>query len=447
MLDADDIWLPEKTRVQVQMLQERPSLGLVFSDMAIIDAEERVTAPSLIGQLGTLPRRAYARVFAQNVATQSSIMIRASLRELYAPIPAEIPYSDWWLTLRAAQVAEIDYSRAPLALYRQHGANLTGGVTGAGAVREHRKEIRFQLWCLRHLPLATLTPEEMVTVWAGVEEHGRRLLAAAGSYFATLTDIDADPARAELAQAEAERLGASGDLAGAAEQALRALGWDPYLAGGRERLLALARRAAAAGARPHPLAGARSFVVLADAEELLSCAELMDAYAEALSGSELITLAIDSTRLPAEVAERELRRAGEPLRADRAQRHRSARRDRALRRGAAPPHAERRARVLHGHGERARASGVHAGLAGRAAPIRPDGPAARAGGGPERARRLSAVTPRGSAARSTPRGAARSCGGGTPPTSRSARRAPIGGPWPGTRAARLARPRAGGRRG
>ena len=308
LLDADDIWLADKTRRQVELFTARPGLGLVFSDMTIVDENEFVVTPSLVGALGDLPVAAFARVLTANVATQSSILVRASLRELFAPIPAEIPYADWWLTLRAAQVAQIDYIREPLALYRQHGANLTGGVSGTASVREHRKEVAFQLWCLRHLSLDTVAANDVPMIWGGVEEHARRAMQAGGSFFAALTPVptaqECNEAAHSLELAREREL--AGDLDGEVRLRLRALAWDPFAVGARQELDHSAERARAAAARPHPVAGARGFVVVADAEALLTSDEMMFTYAHQLAGSELITLAIDATRLTPEVAEREL---------------------------------------------------------------------------------------------------------------------------------------------
>jgi hypothetical protein len=308
LLDADDVWLPYKVRRQVELLQARPALGMVFSDMVVVDGEEATVRPSLIGELGELPQRAFARILFQNVATQSSIMIRRSLRELFHPIPAGIPYADWWLTLRAAQVSEIDYVREPLALYREHGANLTGGVSGGAAgVREHRKEVAFQLWALRHLPLDSLTPDELQFVWSGVEEHARAVLSSAGSFFVAPADPDSEGAAiadARVAQADAAR--EFGDLEAEASLALAALAWDPFRVGARDRFMGAVDRATAALAVPHPLEGSRLFVTLADAEELIADDDMLRSYAEAMGGSELVTLAIDATRLEPDVAAQKL---------------------------------------------------------------------------------------------------------------------------------------------
>src|ERR1700759_3453766 len=57
LLDADDMWLPAKTRRQVAMLQANPEVGMVFSDMVVVDGDEQTVRPSLIWAQGELPKR------------------------------------------------------------------------------------------------------------------------------------------------------------------------------------------------------------------------------------------------------------------------------------------------------------------------------------------------------------------------------------------------------
>jgi glycosyltransferase involved in cell wall biosynthesis len=303
LLDADDMWLPAKTRRQVEMFQARPELGMVFSDMVVVDADEQTVRPSLIWAQGELPERAFARVLHENVATQSSIMIRASLREHVAPIPPGVPYADWWITLRAAQFSALDYSREPLALYRVHGSNLTGDVSGPAAVREAGKYVAFQLWALRNLPLSLLSPEEMIYVWNGIEAQAQRAVQAAGSYFVSPAErVPELIAQVDGLLESADVLAGRGDYEGEAEVLLRALAYDPYRVGSRERLQECVTAIQAAASLPDPLEGARALVVLADAEDLLAGDDLLLAYAAAMGGSEGVTLAIDATRMPVDLA-------------------------------------------------------------------------------------------------------------------------------------------------
>ncbi len=150
LLDADDVWRADKTRRQVEMFEADPTLGLVFSDMTVVDGDEAVLRPSKLIDYGPISENRLAALLFENFATTSSIMVRSSLREAYAPVPAHVPFADWWIALHVAQRAGLDYVREPLALYRMHGSNMTNGATGSWAVRENRRAIGLQLWALRN---------------------------------------------------------------------------------------------------------------------------------------------------------------------------------------------------------------------------------------------------------------------------------------------------------
>jgi hypothetical protein len=167
--------------------------------------------------------------------------------------------------------------------------------------------VAFQLWFLRNLPLERLWPEELVYVWRGVEDHARRLIHSAESFFATLAEVtDEHRGHVAPALAEADRLRELGDLANEARSVMRALAWDPYRYDVRKRLAETVARAQEAASAPDPLRGAREFVVLTDAEDLLAEPALLRRYAEAVADSPLVTLAIDASRLPPDTAEARL---------------------------------------------------------------------------------------------------------------------------------------------
>jgi hypothetical protein len=226
------------------------------------------------------------------------------LREAYAPVPVHVPFADWWIALHVAQRAGLDYVHEPLALYRMHGGNMTNGATGSWAVRENRRAVGLQLWALRNLPLDALNGEELLHAWNGVERHARIAVEAGGSFFVDLLDPGAeDGARADELLAEADAAAADGDSLAEARLVLKALAWDPFRVQSRRRLQDSAARATAEAALPDPLPGARPYRMLVDARELLDGDDMMQAYAEAMSGSDSVTLVIDASQLPAEVAQ------------------------------------------------------------------------------------------------------------------------------------------------
>src|ERR1044072_6790876 len=55
LLDADDVWLPDKLARQLELLEAEPRVGLVHGDMEVIDAAGSVTRPSKHDWYGELP--------------------------------------------------------------------------------------------------------------------------------------------------------------------------------------------------------------------------------------------------------------------------------------------------------------------------------------------------------------------------------------------------------
>jgi Glycosyl transferase family 2 len=307
LLDADDAWRADKTRRQVEMFQSDPDLGLVFSDMSVIDADEAVLRPSKLAEYGPIGANRLAALLFENFATTSSIMVRASLRDAFAPVPSHVHAADWWIAMQVALRAGLDCVPEPLALYRMHGSNMSVGGTKA-CVLENRRAIGLQLWALRHLPLETLSAEELLHAWSGVERHAQWAVHVGGSYF--FDPLDRQPGDGEQADAmlaEADQAAVEGDSLAESRFVLKALAWDPFRLETRLRLQESIPRAIADAQLPDPFPGARAYRMLVDARELLEGDDLMHAYIDAMGGSQVVTLVIDASRLPAGVAETELR--------------------------------------------------------------------------------------------------------------------------------------------
>jgi glycosyltransferase involved in cell wall biosynthesis len=79
LLDHDDLWLPAKLERQVAVLQQRPEVGMVVTDVAHID---RAGRPLPIPGCSYNPDESFARLFVQGyVPTPSAAMIRKSVFE------------------------------------------------------------------------------------------------------------------------------------------------------------------------------------------------------------------------------------------------------------------------------------------------------------------------------------------------------------------------------
>jgi hypothetical protein len=166
-----------------------------------------------------------------------------------------------------------------------------------------------QLWALRNLPLDTLTPDELLHAWSGVERHARIGVEVGGSFFFDQMDRNpGDADRADALLAEADAAASEGDSLAEARLALKALAWDPFGLDIRRRFQESVARAAADAELPDPFPGARPYRMLVDVRELLDDDDMMLAYAAAMSGSDGVTLVIDASELPTEVAQAGLQR-------------------------------------------------------------------------------------------------------------------------------------------
>jgi hypothetical protein len=303
LLDADDAWHPQHLRKSVEVLTARPEVGLVYGDMTVIDADGDVLQESwLEGDVTPEGRCAGAQLSGNNV-TASSIVMRASVLREVAPIPAGMPWADWWLAVRFAQVSELAYLAEPRTRYRFHGTNMSLGAEGDARRGELVKAARFQRHLLRDvLRPGDATPAELADAWTALERNGREALALAPTPFdrvVSVTRADREEAAAEAD--EAQRALDAGDPAAALWPFVRAAASDPWNATARDGLGAALAAAPGGEALPgqQPLAGAAPFVVLAAAGELMEHPALLRAYADGMRGAAGVTLAVDASAMDA----------------------------------------------------------------------------------------------------------------------------------------------------
>jgi hypothetical protein len=300
-LVGGDRWPGHRLAAQVALLTRRPDVGIVYSELLPRGAENG--APALWpAELEIDPPRGrpIGQLLREETIAPSSIALRASLRDQVAPIPPEIPRASWWLTVRAAAVADLEWlpeapSADPLTAPRR------GGLT-----TRLRETLAFQRWFLRHTTSESPFLDELGEVWEAFLAAACDLLVASEDPFAHLVAVnDADRADARRVTADAADAVARGDVRPGLALAARAAATDPWYQPARELL------AETLAARPRrtpsdPLADARRFVTLAFAEELLNDPRLLAAYAKQFDGRVDATLAIDASTLTPAAAEEAL---------------------------------------------------------------------------------------------------------------------------------------------
>lgn len=119
-LDADDVWLPSKLEKQVQLLQARIDLGLVYCDVIYFDGQtgRDMGIYSLVGGLER------GMVFEKLLWNGNFIQSPTPLvpKEVFERVggfdPSLVPLEDWDLWLRIAHNYPVDYVPEVLACYR-----------------------------------------------------------------------------------------------------------------------------------------------------------------------------------------------------------------------------------------------------------------------------------------------------------------------------------------
>jgi len=231
LLDADDLWLPDKLARHVELLERDPHVGLVHGDMEVIDSAGRVTRPSKHAWYGEAPvvGRALGRLLAVNEATTSAITLRTELARAIPPAPAWAWCRDWWLAAHVAATHEVDAVPGPVARYRIHGENVSAqDAESERAVRLWERDSRVRRILLRTLPLENATLDELALAWARYAGFLQRVAQARGVAQATLVGVsDADREQAAGLRADATAL-LHADAGAAGRLALKAMAADPF---------------------------------------------------------------------------------------------------------------------------------------------------------------------------------------------------------------------------
>jgi hypothetical protein len=224
LLDADDRWPPDKLARQLEAIGDA---GMVYGDMTVIDDAGEIVRESWLSLVwdGEPPagEHAFGALLAANAATQSSILLRASLSEQLGPVPEQLRAADWWLALSCARAGKIVYAAEPRTLYRYHDGNIGLGSEGEALARAHVRRAVTQRVFLRDVRAGEATPLELAHAWNAFERNVAQALEHFGNPFARIVEGDPEAAARETGD----------DMA----SAIRRLAADPYDVRAHEALI------------------------------------------------------------------------------------------------------------------------------------------------------------------------------------------------------------------
>ncbi|HXJ39076.1 MAG TPA: glycosyltransferase family A protein, partial [Bryobacteraceae bacterium] len=131
VLDADDLFLPEKLERVVEGYRSNPEAGVLVHSMNLLDAQERQveTIPFLAQfERGWIGDKVVKRGGRWRFMPSSALSFRAELARYCMPIPEEsfrVNAEAYVFTLLPLLTC-VQYIREPLSCYRMHDANMSG---------------------------------------------------------------------------------------------------------------------------------------------------------------------------------------------------------------------------------------------------------------------------------------------------------------------------------
>jgi glycosyltransferase involved in cell wall biosynthesis len=126
LLDDDDCWLPEKLELQVGLIEQRPSLGLVYCNSLTVNEYDEV-----LGELHGVKRGTiFQDLLASNcLGPPSGVLIAKTVFERSGYFDENLTaLEDWDMWIRVAQLYEIDFVDRPLVCYRVHSDNMSRDI-------------------------------------------------------------------------------------------------------------------------------------------------------------------------------------------------------------------------------------------------------------------------------------------------------------------------------
>ncbi len=134
LADQDDVWRPDKLACLAEALNLTNGLA-AFSDAEVVDAELRPLGYTMWQRVRFTPdeqrcfarRNGFAVLLKHRVVTGAALAFKSDLAKAALPVPGGWDH-DAWLALVAASQGQVSVVNKPLIAYRQHEANVVGGI-------------------------------------------------------------------------------------------------------------------------------------------------------------------------------------------------------------------------------------------------------------------------------------------------------------------------------
>jgi glycosyltransferase involved in cell wall biosynthesis len=123
LLDDDDLWLPEKLALQIDLAQKNPSLGLVYCGACKVNEDGELLEQIKPSKRGAIFEDMLYRNYLLGPASIALIAKDVLLKAGYFDKNL-CPCADWDMWIRIARCAEVDFVEEPLVHYVLHDNNM-----------------------------------------------------------------------------------------------------------------------------------------------------------------------------------------------------------------------------------------------------------------------------------------------------------------------------------
>jgi alpha-1,3-rhamnosyltransferase len=186
LFSSDDWMLPDKTKIQVEYMEEHPEVGMVYSNSLVYEQSTDSLHPHEWVKKTHPSGWIFRDLLEKNFIPAASNLIKRDCLDQVGLLDETSPVSDWDLWLKIAQQFPIHYLDSPTAVYRVHGnnsANFMPMKLLEGERRLFSKHCQDPCLLARHLKRITL--HELSYYSIRDREVARRMLTESCRYWYT----------------------------------------------------------------------------------------------------------------------------------------------------------------------------------------------------------------------------------------------------------------------
>ncbi|MEO6719117.1 MAG: glycosyltransferase family 2 protein [Ferruginibacter sp.] len=130
ILDADDMLLPEKIAMQVDLLEHENNVAFIYSNISVIDKEGAIIHPDYLGRIGydktKMPGgNIYAQLFDFNFIPLPSVLINTQYAKQAGGFDENLQVQDYYLWLKLSEQYNTVYMPGITAAYRVHESSMS----------------------------------------------------------------------------------------------------------------------------------------------------------------------------------------------------------------------------------------------------------------------------------------------------------------------------------